>query len=56
LRALPVAAKVNRRPAPHGQAANAKNLIAVADAAQVVTPGGFLGAANRFYQRSCQQV
>ena len=47
LGALPVAAEVNRRPAPHGQARNAEDLIAVADAAQVFTPGGFPGVANQ---------
>lgn len=44
---MPVAAEVNRRPAPHGQARNAEDLIAVADAAQVFTPGGFPGVANQ---------
>ena len=44
---MPVAAEVNRRPAPHGQASNAEDLIAIADAAQVFTPGGFLGIAKQ---------
>lgn len=44
---MPVAAEVNRRSAPHGQARNAEDLIAIADAAQVFTPGGFLGVAKQ---------
>jgi hypothetical protein len=52
LRTLPVAAEINRRPAPHGQAADTKHLIAVADATQVFAPGGFLCLANQIRSRN----
>ncbi len=47
MRALPVAAEIDRRSAPHGQASNAEDLIAVADAAAVFTPSGFLSETGQ---------
>src|SRR5664279_948788 len=44
--ALPVAAEVHRWPAVHRQADNAVQLLAVADATGVFSPGGFLGVAE----------
>src|SRR4051794_9351679 len=44
--ALPVAAEVHRRPAAHRQAGEAVDLLAIADAAQVLTPGGLLSVTQ----------
>ena len=46
LRALPVTAEVDRRPAPHRQPDDAVDLLAVADAAEILPPGRFAGIAN----------
>src|SRR5664279_970583 len=43
---LPVAAEIHRRLAPHRQTNNAVDLLAVADATVVLSPGGFLGIAE----------
>jgi hypothetical protein len=42
---LPVATEIHRWLAPHRQADNAVHLLAVADAAVVLSPAGFLGIA-----------
>src|SRR4051812_6681255 len=47
LRALPIAAEIHRRAAAHRQPRDAINLLAVADAAQVLAPGRLLGVANK---------
>jgi len=47
LGALPVAAEVHRRPAAHRQADHAVDLLAVADAPQVLTPSRFLSVAGQ---------
>lgn len=47
LRALPVATEINRRLAPHRQSNHAVDLLAVADTAQVLPPGGLLSVANK---------
>lgn len=44
---MPVAAEIHRRPAPHRQSDHAVDLLAVADAAQVLAPGRLLGIANK---------
>ena len=46
---LPVAGKINRRPAPHGQSDDAIRLLAVADAAQVLTPSRLLGITDEIW-------
>src|SRR6185369_6152333 len=46
-RALPVSAKIHRRWTPHRQPGHAVDLLAVADAAQVLAPGGLLGVAQK---------
>jgi hypothetical protein len=50
--ALPVAAKIHRRAAPHRQTGDAVDLITVAGAAQVLTPGRFLRVTNQIRSRS----
>jgi hypothetical protein len=46
-RPLPVAREVDRRSAPHRQADDAIDLLAVADATEVVAPDGLLGVAKQ---------
>lgn len=46
---LPVAAEINRGPAPHRQADNTMRLIAVADATGIFLPGCFLGVADQIW-------
>src|SRR6478735_10209814 len=46
MRALPVAAEVDRRPAPHRQPDDVVDLLAVADAAEILPPGRFAAIAN----------
>jgi len=43
---LPVAAEVDRRPAPHRQSDDAIDLLAVADAAEILPPGRLAGVAD----------
>jgi hypothetical protein len=47
LGALPVTAKVHRRSAPHRQSHDAVDLLAVADAAQVLAPSRLLSVTNK---------
>jgi hypothetical protein len=44
---LPVAAEIDRRSAPHRQSNHAVDLLAVADAAQVLAPSGLLSIADK---------
>src|SRR3954464_11517396 len=46
MRALPVAAEVDRRPAPHRHPDDAVDLVAVTDAAEVLTPGRLAGITD----------
>ena len=47
LSSLPVAAKIDRGRTPHRQSGDAAHLLAIAGAAEVFAPSGFLGVSGK---------